>query len=91
MEFKPQELKADLITKRCIENSLTMDEAAAEIGISKATLSRLEKLKLPDVETLGKVCTWLGTFPNKYYGQPRRRMTVADLEQAAAAAEKAKR
>jgi len=47
--------------------------ACKEIGISKATLSRLEKSKLPDVETLGKVCTWLGTEPNKYFVIIRKR------------------
>ena len=67
MEYKSQELKKDLITKRCIQNDMTKDDAAKQIGISKATLSRLEKSKLPDVETLGKVCGWLGTEPNKYF------------------------
>lgn len=73
MEYKAQELKKDLITKRCIENDMTMDEACKQIGISKATLSRLEKSKLPDVETLGKVCAWLGTEPNKYFVIIRKR------------------
>lgn len=44
-----------------------MDEAAKQIGISKATLSRLEKSKIPDIETFGKVCNWLKTEPNKYF------------------------
>ena len=73
MEYKAQELKKDLIIKRCIDNDMSMDEACKEIGISKATLSRLEKSKLPDVETLGKVCTWLGTEPNKYFVIIRKR------------------
>ena len=67
MEFKAYELKKDLIAKRCIENDMSMDDACKQIGISKATLSRLEKSKLPDIVTLGKVCAWLGTEPNKYY------------------------
>lgn len=67
MKYQPQELEKDLITKRCINNDMTMDEASEQIGISKATLSRLEKSKIPDVETLGKVCKWLGTEPNKYF------------------------
>lgn len=67
MEYKADKLKKDLISKRCIDNNMSMDEAAKEIGISKATLSRLEKMKLPDVETLGKVCTWLETKPNDYF------------------------
>ncbi len=64
--FKKEELRKDLITKRCIDNNMTMDEACKEIGISKATLSRLEKSKIPDIETLGKICFWLKTEPNKY-------------------------
>ncbi len=67
MEFKSNDLKKDLITKRCFKNNLTLDEAAVQIGISKATLSRLEKAKTPDVETFGKVCSWLGTMPNRYF------------------------
>lgn len=73
MDYKAQELKKDLITKRCIENDMTMDEASKQIGISKATLSRLEKSKFPDVVTLGKVCAWLGTEPNKYFVIVRKR------------------
>jgi transcriptional regulator with XRE-family HTH domain len=67
MQFKSKELKKDLITKRCIDNDMTMDEAAKQIGISKATLSRLEKSKMPDVETFGKVCQWLGKKPDNYF------------------------
>jgi len=73
MEYKAQLLKKDLITKRCIDNDMTMEVASEEIGISKATLSRLEKSKLPDVETLAKVCSWLGTEPNKYFEIIRNR------------------
>ena len=73
MKFKSWELRKDLITKRCIENDITMDEASVQIGVSKATLSRLEKSKLPDVETLGKACAWLGTEPNKYFEIIRKR------------------
>lgn len=68
MNFNSKEFRRDLITKRCIENNLTMEEAAKEIGISKATLCRLEKEKLPDVVTFGKVCGWLKTDMRKYFG-----------------------
>lgn len=64
--FKKEELRKDLITKRCIDNNMTMDEACKEIGISKATLSRVEREKLPDVETFGKICIWLKVDANKY-------------------------
>jgi DNA-binding Xre family transcriptional regulator len=67
IEFNSYELKKDLITKRQIDNNWSMDEACKQIGISKATLSRLEKGKLPDIETFMKVCKWLNALPNKYF------------------------
>lgn len=67
MKYKAQELKKDLITKRCIENDFSMDEACAQIGISKATLHRLESAKIPDMDTFGKVCKWLHASPSKYF------------------------
>lgn len=38
-------------------------EVAAEIGISHATLSRVERGLMPDLDTFGKVCRWLGVDP----------------------------
>jgi len=35
-------------------------DVAAEIGTSPATLSRIERGFLPDLETFSKVCKWLG-------------------------------
>lgn len=35
-------------------------EAAREIGISHATLSRVERGFAPDARTLQRVCAWLG-------------------------------
>lgn len=43
-------------------------EAAKEIGISPATLSRVENGKVPDLDTFGKVCGWLGDDPATYLG-----------------------
>lgn len=67
MEYKENQLKINLVTKRCINNNMSLDEASKQIGISKATLSRLEKGKMPDMETFGKCCTWLNDFPNNYF------------------------
>jgi len=51
-------------------------EAAREIGISAATLMRLEEGRLPDLETFAKVCEWLGADPSEFLGtrttQPER-------------------
>ncbi len=38
-------------------------EAATEVGVSSATLSRIENGKIPDLETFSKVCKWLGEDP----------------------------
>ena len=38
-------------------------EVAIEIGISPATLTRIEGGKLPDIETFAKICKWLKINP----------------------------
>lgn len=43
-------------------------EVAKEVGISPATLSRVENGKIPDLETFGKLCSWLGDDPSVYLG-----------------------
>jgi DNA-binding Xre family transcriptional regulator len=45
-----------------------MREAAGEIGISSATLSRVENGKLPDLDTFSKICKWLKINPNEVLG-----------------------
>jgi transcriptional regulator with XRE-family HTH domain len=42
--------------------------AAKEIGISPATLSRVERGYLPDLETFGKICKWLAVDPGQVLG-----------------------
>lgn len=41
-------------------------DAAAEIDISSATLSRVELGNLPDVETFIKICKWLGVSTDTF-------------------------
>ncbi len=43
-------------------------EVAEEVGISPATLSRVERGHLPDIETFGKVCQWLKLDPSEVLG-----------------------
>lgn len=52
-------------------------EAAAEVGVSPATLSRIENQKIPDLETFSKVCRWLGEDPAIYLGMPERASEAA--------------
>ncbi|HZT71432.1 MAG TPA: helix-turn-helix transcriptional regulator [Terriglobia bacterium] len=52
-------------------------EAASEIGISPATLLRVESGRIPDVVTFGKLCHWLGTDPSTFLGTEERPKTSA--------------
>jgi len=42
--------------------------AAKEIGISPATLSRIENGHLPDLATFAAICGWLGKDPKQFLG-----------------------
>ncbi len=46
----------------------SLREAAREIGISPATLMRVESGRVPDVETFGKLCRWMKVDPRTYLG-----------------------
>jgi transcriptional regulator with XRE-family HTH domain len=43
-------------------------ETAHEIGVSAATLMRVESGRIPDVETFGKICRWLKLDPSVFLG-----------------------
>lgn len=43
-------------------------EVAREIGISPATLSRVERGFMPDIETFGRICRWLKVDPAEILG-----------------------
>jgi transcriptional regulator with XRE-family HTH domain len=43
-------------------------EVSKEIGVSPATLSRVERGHLPDLETFGKICKWLKIDPGQVLG-----------------------
>lgn len=47
-------------------------EVAAEIGVSSATLSRVENGQLPDLQTFSKICRWLDTDPSVFLGYPTK-------------------
>ena len=65
-------------------------EAAAEIGASAPTLSRIESGKMPDLQTFIKLCRWLEIDPATIMGiSPRAR--DADESLSAAAHLRAKR
>lgn len=41
---------------------------AKDIGVSAATLSRVERGHLPDLDTFGKICRWLEVDPSEMLG-----------------------
>lgn len=43
-------------------------EVAHEIGVSPATLSRVERGNVPDLVTFGKICRWLRVDPADVLG-----------------------
>lgn len=49
--------------------------AAKEIGISPATLSRVENGHLPDLENFQKICKWLGVDMGNVVGIPATSQT----------------
>ncbi len=50
--------------------SRKLREVAAEIGISPATLMRIENGRTPDIGTFAKVCKWLKIDPRELMGVP---------------------
>ena len=42
--------------------------AAADVGVSPATLSRVENGHMPDLETCAKICRWLERDPREFLG-----------------------
>jgi DNA-binding Xre family transcriptional regulator len=60
-----QTLGRKLIEKR---GAMGIREAAQEIGVSPATLSRVERGHMADLETFGKICRWLNVDPGEVLG-----------------------
>jgi len=58
--------------------SMGIRAAAGEIGISPATLSRIENGRVPYLDTLGKVCRWLGVDPANYFGATPRQVAIGE-------------
>lgn len=51
--------------------SRKLRETAKEIGISPATLMRVENGRVPDLVTFGKMCSWLELDPGDFLGSAR--------------------
>lgn len=49
---------------------------AKDIGISPATLSRVENGNVPDLATFAAICRWLGEDPNRFLGMTPDKSTT---------------
>lgn len=65
MALPIQELGRRVVARR---GTLGVRAAAAEVGVSSATLSRVENGQMPDLETFAKICRWLNVDPNEFLG-----------------------
>lgn len=59
-------------------------EVAQEIGISAATLTRVEGGRLPDLATFQKICSWLEVDPAEILDVPTNKNTSSTGALAAA-------
>ena len=57
----------------------TLRDAAGEIGVGHATLLRVESGRVPDVETFGKICKWLGRDPGEFLGFHQNKAATGDV------------
>jgi DNA-binding Xre family transcriptional regulator len=65
MTFRINQLGQLIIERR---GATGVRAAAAEIGTSSATLSRIENGQIPDLETFTKICRWLNVNPSEILG-----------------------
>lgn len=47
----------------------SLRKIAEEVGVSAATLSRVQRGKMPDLESFGKICKWMEGDMNDYFYQ----------------------
>lgn len=69
--FRIREL-ASAIESKLGHEGLKLREAAGQIGISAATLSRVINGKLPDTESFAALVTWLGVSADLFIPGPQR-------------------
>jgi transcriptional regulator with XRE-family HTH domain len=74
MTVKIEELGRLIARKR---GSRGVRAAAEDVGISSATLSRVENGHMPDLATFAKICKWLERDPREFLGFDQREETPA--------------
>ena len=65
MDIEIDELARLMVAKR---GTRGVRAAAADVGVSPATYSRIENGHMPDLATFAKICRWLERDPNEFLG-----------------------
>lgn len=80
-EVESLDLKAlgELVRQR--RGTLSLRQAAEDVGISFSTLTRVEGGSQPDLTSFVKICAWLGEPPSKFFTAVARR-DLDPLEEA---------
>jgi transcriptional regulator with XRE-family HTH domain len=78
-ERRMSSIRMDRLAQRIQEHRAGkgIREAAKEVGVSSATLSRVENGRVPDLETFSRICRWLEEDPAEYLGVPTTARSVA--------------
>ncbi len=74
MSLKIDELGKMVAARRGL---LGVRAAAKEIGISPATLSRIENGQVPDLSTFAAICVWLDEDPSQFLGMQGSKIDAA--------------
>ena len=68
-EYDGNKLSKAVRIKRLIDRKIDIRSAAIEIGISAATLSRIENEKTPEAVVLASVCSWVKMPMENFFTQ----------------------
>ena len=67
-QARPHVFRCSAVAPRSARGDRGIRMVADEIGVSAATLSRVERGLMPDLETFGKICRWLKVDPAEVLG-----------------------
>lgn len=81
-KFNKEKFRTNVITYRLLTNNWSMEVASKMIGISKATISRIEKGAIPDMDTFLKIISWLGKDASEYFIKDLRSKTEIKRQKA---------
>lgn len=66
LKFDSKTFARQLRQKRLIDLDIKLDEVVKLTGVSKPTLSRIERGYKPDLVTYANLCDWLGVPMNHF-------------------------